>query len=209
MSAYAELPSKRESKVEAAMERAGAVAGTLGQGIGGGLREAGKALAAPKGTDVESLLDSTNLPAIDAQDPLQDLAHRLDREGDLWRNLAFRELANARWSHRMLQIVGGLMVVSSVGLAVLAGLGGLFGGSADRAVLIGVGALVLALGAAVFALVQSIVRRGQREALREALARADLAELRLHRVAVALAARSAAPEQTAEVLARLERDARG
>jgi hypothetical protein len=209
MSAYADLPSKRESKVEVAIERAGAVAGTLGEGIGGGLREASHALAAPRGTDVEALLESTDLPGIEAQDALADLAARLDREADLWRNLAFRELANARWSARILQVVGVVMVVATLTLAGLAGFGGLFGGSWERAALIGVGALVLAVGTGLVVAVQGLIRRSQRETLREALARADLAELRLHRVAIALAARHAAPETAGEVLARLERDARG
>jgi hypothetical protein len=209
MSAYAELPSKRKAKVERALERAGVIAGTIGDGIGGGLREASVALAAPKGSDVEGLIDSTDLPRIEVVDALRDLAARLDSESDLWRNLAFRELAHVRWTYRMLHAVGALMVVGSVALAVVAGLGALFGGSFERAGLLAAGVAVLAVGTGLFALVSSFVRRGQQETLREALARSDLAELRLHRVAIALAARSAAPEQAGEVLARLEREARG
>lgn len=209
MSAYAELPSKPGSKVDAALARAGVVAGSVGDGLGEGLREAQKALAGPKGTDVEGLLGRTNLPGVEGEDALLDLARRLDHEADLWRNLAFRELANARWSHRMLHVVAGLEVVSAVTLAVLAGLGALFGSSADRGILLAVGAGVLAVGAGLFAGMMALVRRGQRETLREALARADLAELRLHRVAIALAGRQVAPELAGELLARLERDARG
>lgn len=208
MSAYAELPTKRDSKKEA-LERASALAGSLGDGIGGGLREASKALAGPEGTDVQGLLASTNLPEIEGEDALRDLAARLDREGDLWRNLAFRELANARWTQKMLQVVAGLVLASAIGLAVLAGVAALFGAGGATALLVGAGAAVLATGTGLFVLVVAFVRRGQRETLREALARADLAELRLHRVAIALAARAATPDAISDVLARLERDARG
>ncbi|MBZ0121173.1 MAG: hypothetical protein K8H88_29530 [Sandaracinaceae bacterium] len=214
MSAYAKLPSqepetKPETRAAAALDQAEKIAGTLGKGIGGGLRDASQALSAPKGTDVEGLIGGTDLPELEGEDALRDLAARLDREGDLWRNLAFRELANARWTQKMLQIVAGLLVLATGGLAIVAAIGALFGAAPERAILIGAGALVLAVGTSLFALVVSLVRRGQRETVREALARADLAELRLHRVAISIAERQADPSQAKDVLAKLASEARG
>ncbi|MCC6877472.1 MAG: hypothetical protein IT378_24410 [Sandaracinaceae bacterium] len=214
MSAYAKLPSqepqtKPETRAAAALDQAEKIAGTLGKGIGGGLRDASQALGAPKGTDVEGLIGGTDLPELEGEDALRDLAARLDREGDLWRNLAFRELANARWTQKMLQIVAGLLVLVTGGLAIVAAIGALFGAAPERAILLGSGALVLAVGTLLFALIVSVVRRGQRETVREALARADLAELRLHRVAISIAERQADPSQAKDVLAKLASEARG
>ena len=51
------------------------------------------------------------------------------------------------------------------------------------------------------------VRRAQREVVKDALARADLAELRLHRVSIVLASRKLEGDGYAAALLRLERDA--
>jgi hypothetical protein len=209
MSAYAKLPSSSEAKVEAAIDQAEKIVGSLGKGIGGGLRDAKSALAGPKGADVEGLIDGTDLPALEGQDALSELASRLDREADLWRNLAFRELANARWTQKMLQVVAGSLVFATAGLAIVAAVAALFGAGPERAISIVSGAFVLAVGTLLFALVTSLVRRGQRETLREALSRADLAELRLHRIAIAIAERAADPSAAKDVLGKLASEARG
>lgn len=214
MSAYAKLPAGddegervvRESKVEEALGKAERIADRLGSGLGGGLRDASRALAAAG--DVEGLIEDAELPGIEPDDALRTLARRLDREADLWRSLAFSELKNVRLTDRVLQLGGGAFAASTMILALFAGLGALLGASGG-ALLIGTGAGALAVGALLFVGVALVLRRNQRDTLRAALGRADLAELRLHRVAVAMAARAAEPERAGEILLRLERDARG
>ncbi|MGZ3477348.1 MAG: hypothetical protein ACXWUG_28050, partial [Polyangiales bacterium] len=66
-----------------------------------------------------------------------------------------------------------------------------------------------ALGAMVTTWASASIRRSQREIVRDALARADLAELRLHRVALAMASVKADPDRAREALARLEKDVTG
>lgn len=214
MSAYAKLPTGddeesvvRESKVDEALGKAERIADRLGSGLGGGLRDASRALVAAGG-DVEGLIEDADLPSIEPEDALRTLARRLDREADLWRGLAFSELKNVRFTDRVLQIGGAAFAASTMILAAFAGLGAMLG-SGGGALLIGTGAGALAVGALLFVGVALVLRRNQRDTLRAALGRADLAELRLHRVAVAMAARAVEPERAGEILVRLERDVRG
>lgn len=213
MSAYAKLPAGddeesvvRESKVDEALGKAERIADRLGSGLGGGLRDASRALVAAGG-DVEGLVEDADLPSIEPDDALRTLARRLDREADLWRGLAFSELKSVRLTDRVLQMGGAAFAASTMILALFAGLGAMLGGGG--ALLIGTGAGALAVGALLFVGVALVLRRNQRDTLRAALGRADLAELRLHRVAVAMAARAAEPERAGEILVRLERDVRG
>jgi hypothetical protein len=158
---------------------------------------------------VAALIADTNLPEVEGEDPLAALAKRLDREADLWRNLAIRELAHVAWANR---IAHGASIVTMIGVVTLAGVaafGALIGGAGSRAVHVAAGALALAIGTVVVAWVCASIRKTQREIVRDALARADLAELRLHRVALAMAARTIDPERVRESLVRLERDVSG
>jgi hypothetical protein len=58
-------------------------------------------------------------------------------------------------------------------------------------------------------LVSASIRRTQREVVRDALLRADLAELRLHRIAIATASLNLDLERARETLVRLEKDVTG
>lgn len=225
MSSYAKLPEPEETpandpprgreRVEAALARAGKVAGSLGNGlrdagagvagsIGTGLREASAALRGPEGAEIEGLLSQTDLPDLSGDDPLRALAARLDREADLWRNLAFRELAQERWTNRIVQTVAVTVAAGAFVAAALAVLGAMVGAHGRVPLLLTSVGLLIAGGLGTVAVAHT-VRRSHREVLRNALARADLAELRLHRVAVALAARALDPGRAVEAL---ERDTR-
>jgi len=217
MSAYAKLPDTEpettadaaKKVAERALSNAGERASKVAQSVGQGLRRAGRELDAPANADLAALIADTNLPEVALDDALSTLARRLDREADLWRNLAMRELTQVAWANRISHLASTLTMV---GVLVLAGIGAfesLFSATSGRAVFLVVAAGVLALGALVATAVSASVRRSQREVVRDALVRADLAELRLHRIAVAMAASHAETPATREALARLERDVGG
>jgi hypothetical protein len=226
MSSYSRLPSEKEPKgapVDApprgegklaraqATETARAVAHTLGTGLRAGLTKAESALAAPKGTDIEGLLSETNLPELELDDPIASLAIRLDREGDLWRNFSLREIARLGWADRIAQTICILAVLADVALGVVAALAALVGGdnAPNKMILLGGAAAILSLGALVLAWVTRGIRRTRHSLAREALSRADVAELRLHRVGIVLGWRKQDVALYQEALARLERDANG
>jgi hypothetical protein len=176
--------------------------------IGEGLRRASDALVAPAAGDVEGLLSSADLPELDSPDPLNALSRRLDREADLWRALALRALARAGWADRFTQATAVLAALGCVALAVVAAVSGLFapGNPGARSLLLLTGGAVLVAGSTVVAWSAAGVRRAQHSIARDANRRADLAELRLHRIGAILATRQLVPEQLPEALARLEHD---
>jgi hypothetical protein len=191
------------SKVrEALQEGAGQVASV----IGGGLRRATAALSAPASSELDQLSSGTDLPEIAVEDALAALSVRLDREADFWRALALKAMSRAAWADRTSQFAAIVAVVGCAALAGITGLEAVFGGGSVRALLVLAGATALVLGSAAAALVSSSIRRGQREISREALARADIAEIRLHRVAVVLAIRNDDRGSLPEALKRLEKD---
>lgn len=205
MAKYAKLPdedsdapkSKKDSTEEVVRE------------VQKGLRVAKSAMVESPATSIEGLISQTNLPGLEGADPMRDLATRLDREADLWRNLAFREMARMAWSARFITGVAVLVVLSDLALAAVAGLGALFGAeqATGRALLVGVAAFVVTLALSVVPAIAIASRRGQQELVRAALSRADLAELRLHRVAIALDYKRMDEAKYLDALARLERDA--
>jgi hypothetical protein len=215
MSAYAKLPSDDDaregapvSKLDATLGKAGKVARNV---VGEGLRGTSAMLDDPRAGDIDSLLKQGDLPGIDGDRPLRELLRRLDAEADLWRGLAFRELAQTRSNTRLLRVVAIVVVVAELGLAAAAALGAAFGGSgtgARRSLILGAGSISLILALIAFAIVAHLARKGENEVMREALARADLAELRLHRITLALASIDAEPQKAGETLARLEAEAR-
>lgn len=200
MSAYSKLPSNDPENDP--LQKAERIAKA-------GLRRATRALEGPTGADVAALIADTNLPEIEGEDALSALARRLDREADLWRNLAIRELAHIAWANRIGHAASIVTILGIVCLAGVAAFGALFGAGGARAVLVGVGALALALGTLAVSWSASATRRSQREVVREALVRADLAELRLHRVALAIAAVKLDPTNAPSAIARLEKDVAG
>ncbi len=221
-SSWTELPSNNDSQDKpnededsddsvsaaelsaAALDEVRQLAGKLERGLQG----ASAALTPPQSSDLRALMSSVNLPAIQADDALQSLALRLDRESDYWRGLALRALTRAVWADRFTQAIAVLAAIGCVGLAITGGLGAAFGSGnlwARLALLLG-GTVMLAAGAAVVAISSAGVRRAQRSIGSDAQARADLAELRLQRVAVVLAARQHDEQLFVEALARLERE---
>jgi hypothetical protein len=194
--------------------RAGAAvrerASRAAQRVGEGIRRASGAFAAPTGAELEGLLAGVDLPEIGGDgDAVVGLAIRLDREADFWRGLALRSLARAAWADRVAQIIAVLAGIGGLALAVIGGLGALFGaaGEGGRALLVAAAAAALVVACLLVNLVSARVRRAQREVAREALARADLAELRLHRVSIVLALRKVEGAEYAAALLRLEHDA--
>lgn len=203
MAKYAKLPDD-----ESPSKKKGEETEEVVREVTRGLRVAKAAIAENATTSIEGLIGQTNLPGLDGDDPLHDLATRLDREADLWRNLAFREMARMAWSARFITGVAVLVVLSDLALAAVAGLGALFGAEASgRSILVGVAACVVTLALSVVPAIALASKRSQRELVQSALARADIAELRLHRVAIALAYKHADEAKYMEALTRLERDA--
>lgn len=213
MSAYAKLPDDTETNAKKLAERALSTAGDgasrVAQSVGRGLRRAGTELEGPTNVDLAALLNDTNLPELSLDDALGTLARRVDREADLWRNLAIRELAHIAWANRIAHLAS---TITMVGVLILAGIGAfesLFSATPARALFLVTAAGVLALGAIVANVASASVRRNQREVVRDALVRADLAELRLHRIAVAVASAQADGTKMRDALGKLERDVTG
>ncbi len=209
MSAYAKLPDDKrlsDTVARVALPLAQDVGNTVQTGLSGVSRE----LGAPAGADVAALIAEANLPEVAPEDALSSLARRLDREADLWRNLALRELAHVAWANRIAHLASVATMIGVLALATVAALLAFFGAAApERSLLLAVGALVLVMGAGAALWLSSSVRKSQREVVRDALVRADLAELRLHRIAVAMAAMAATTDGARTALARLERDVTG
>lgn len=176
--------------------------------LGESFDKARAALDTPAAPELESLYQSADLPALIATDPIGSLALRLDRESDLWRSLALRALARAAWADRIAQGAGVLAGIGAVALAVITGFGVLFGaGGVEGRLALMCGSLgALAVGVGLVSWTSRGIRRAQRDLAREALLRADLAELRLHRVGMVSAQLQVDPEAGKQALARLERD---
>jgi hypothetical protein len=208
MPKYAEVPD--ETREEGDDERTPRARDEALAEASRGLRQAARAVGAPRGTEVEALLGRTDLPALAGDDPLRELATRLDAEADLWRNLAFREMARSAWASKLVTGLAIVVLALDAGLAAVAALGALFGAEAgDRSLLVLTAGGLLTAALAVVMLVVHVNRRGERDLVRSALARADMAELRLHRLGVALAWRKADEARYLDALGRLEKDAAG
>lgn len=210
MPRYSDVPEDDAKEDRPKKKRAQEAAEITIAEVDRGVRRAARALAEPHGTEVEGLIGRTDLPALAGEDPLLELAERLDREADLWRNLAFREMARTAWSSRLLSALAIVVLVADGALGGIAALGALFGAEAgSRALLVLTAAGVVTAALGVVWLVVHGNRRAQADTVRAALSRADVAELRLHRLGVALAWRKADAAKYAEALARLEREAAG
>lgn len=176
--------------------------------LGEGFDRAKAALDSPAAPELEALYENTNLPPLVATDPIGSLAVRLDGEADLWRSLALRFFARAAWADRITQAAGVLAGLGAVALAVIAGVGALFGaGDVESRLGLMAGSLgALGAGAVLVTWISGTIRRAQRELAREAMLRADLAELRLHRVGALVALLQADPDAGKQALMRFERD---
>lgn len=194
------------------------VAKRVGAAFERGMTGVGQALEDPAAGVPGELLRQADLPELDSGNPLSSLAIRLDRESDLWRSVAMRQLARAAWMDR---IAISTSVVSLVGVMVLAAIaafralfasggGGLVGAGqgAGVALLLLVGALLVLLGSWRLTRAAGQIRAGQIAVAREALSRADVGELRLQRLAVLLETRGLDPEAYRAALRQLESEIR-
>lgn len=136
-------------------------------------------------------------------EPLFDLALRLDREADFHRTLAVRTLRPG--SGRLLALLSGFVALAGgTMLALAAGVRAFFGASIGDASFAEAAALSLVL--AVSAGVGLFMEGDQRRRAQAALARAELAERRLERIAAVLALKEHDPKRFGDALTRLERE---
>ncbi|UQA62192.1 hypothetical protein [Polyangium aurulentum] len=200
----AEVGAAIEGKISPVAERAA-------RALESGMSTASRAFEDPATSAMAAeLVAEAELPELGGEDALASLAKRLDRESDLFRGIAMRQLARAAWMDRLGVTGSAVSLVGVVVLAAIAGFRALFApdGAPLVAVLLGVGAALLLAGAMALGRTTARIRTGQSEAAREALGRADLAEARLHRVAALMEMRRADPERYRTALGELERDIR-
>lgn len=189
----------------------GPVASRVEDAVRSGVGSVEKALDDPGKNAAPEMHEQANLPEITRDDPLISLGARLDREADFWRGVAMRQLSRVAWMDR-LSISS--TVVLLIGVVVLASIGAFRALVASEAAvyvtaLLGASTLLLILGAATIQRATAKVRQGQLEVTREALARSDLAEARLHRLAAILEMRASDQEGYRTALRELESDMRG
>lgn len=196
-------PPKPKGLVDLLQEGADTVMG----GLGDGLEKAGAALATPENAEIAALLPATNLPELTVDGPLGMLATRLDREADLFRAVALRELARSGWVERIAQTVVVIAAACMAAVAATAVTLAVFGGSVDgRASLLVLAAFVVGAGGLGAALSAARMRATHAKLAREALDRARAVEDRLFRVGIAMEWRTAGATLYQDALARLERD---
>lgn len=193
------------------------VASRVGSAVTRGVDSVGRALEDPAASALAGeVLRQSDLPELEAGAALQSLALRLDREADLWRGIAMRQLARASWMERIAVSTAVFAFGGTLLLGAIAAFRALFargeeigaGGGGSVALLLCVGALLIAAGGLLAHRVASRVRQGQIDVAREALARGDLAELRLHRLALVLELRGQDAEAYRGALRQLEGEIR-
>ncbi len=217
-SALAEAKERATELGERAAEMGGKVAANVrpvadavSAGVKKGLGKVGDALRVDDAPVVSpELLTQADLPELGEGDPLLSLAKRLDREADFWRGVAMRQLGRAAWTERLGVSSSILLIVGGVVLASIAGFRALFAtkGGDSTAMLVGVGLGVLLASAVAVSSIASRLRKGQLESVRDATNRADLAERRIHHIAMLLELRAAGREGYVAALADLESDVR-
>lgn len=148
--------------------------------------------------------DDAALPDVLPGEPLADLAVRIDREADFWRAFAIRSLRPG--GPRNVAIAAAAI---GVGSAVVLGVVGAFGallGIESAGVDLLETAIALAALLLASVLMAAFVERTRRDAAARALARAEVAERRLERVAAILELKKTDEGRYRDALARLERD---
>jgi hypothetical protein len=202
------LPQKPKGLVELVHESAGEVIGGIGHGLERGFERAEAALATPESADVTALLASVDLPELPSDGPLGAIALRLDREADLFRGVALRELARVGWVSRIAQTVVVAAATCEVAVAVCAVVLAVFGGAGDgRFGLLLLAACIVGAAGLGVAASASRMRNAHARLADDALARARVIEDRLFRVGLTMEWRGAGTAFYQDALARLERDA--
>lgn len=182
--------------------------GDVIHGLGQGLERAGAALATPENADVTALLSAVDLPELTSDGPLGALALRLDREADLFRGVALRELARVGWVSRITQTMVVATATCAIAVAACAVMLAVFGGTIEgRLGLLLLAATVVGAAGVGVAAAAARTRTAHTQLAHDALARARVIEERLFRVGLTMEWRSAGPTLYQEALARLERDA--
>jgi len=176
-------------------------------GIGKSLEGASDALATPVGADLATLLPETDLPDIEAEGPLGKIARRLDREADLFRGLALRELARVAWTTRITQVVLIAAAIVEAAIAASVAVVAVLGGSADgRLSLFFMAASIVAAGAAGVVVTNTRARVAHAKLAEDALVQARRLEEKILRVALTLEWKGGGTTLYQDALARLERD---
>ncbi len=189
------------------------IAARLGTAVERGVTTVGRALedaTTGSGGEVES---AESLPALEGSAPLASLTARLEREAELWRGIAMRLYTRAAWLDRVAMLGGVGTFIGLLMLSIIAAFRALFadttgGNGLAVAVLLGIGAVLTAGGSFLLNRIAGRIRHGQIEVAREALSRADLCELRLHRIGVVLELRTVDAESYKACLSQLEAEIR-
>jgi hypothetical protein len=198
-----DVPQKPKGLAELVHEGAGSVM----EGLGHGLDRAGAALATPEGADLGALLAAVDLPELTSDGPLGNIALRLDREADLFRGVALRELSRIGWVERIAQTIVVAAAACELAVATCAVVLAVFGGPVEgRMGLLFLAASVVGAAGVGVAWSASRMRVAHTKLADDALGRARALEERLFRVGLAMEWRSAGPTLYQDALARLERD---
>lgn len=202
-------PLKPKGLVELVQERASSTLSGIGQGLERGFDRAGAALATPENADVTALLASVDLPELASDGPLGAIALRLDREADLFRGVALRELARVGWVSRIAQTMVVVAAACEIAVAACAVILAVFGSSAGdgRMGMLFLAACVVGVAGIGAAFSGAKMRATHATLADEALARARAIEDRLFRVGLTMEWKTAGPTLYQDALARLERDA--
>lgn len=199
---------KPKGLVELVHTGAGNVIEGLGQGLERSFERAGAALATPENADVTALLAAVDLPELAGDGPLGAIALRLDREADLFRGVALRELARVGWVSRIAQTMVVATATCAIAVAVCAVVLAIFGGAVEgRLGLLFLAAAIVGAAGVGVAASASRMRTAHARLADDALGRARAIEERLFRVGLTMEWRSAGPVLFQDALARLERDA--
>lgn len=198
-----DAPQKPKGLVELVHEGAGNVM----EGLGHGLDRAVAALATPEGAELTSLLAAVDLPELASEGPLGAIALRLDREADLFRGVALRELSRIGWVERVAQTIVVAAAACEAAVAATAVVLAVFGGPLEgRIGLLFLAATIVGLAGASAAWSASRTRVAHTKLAEAALGRARALEERLFRVGLTMEWKSAGPTLYQDALARLERD---
>lgn len=186
------------------------VASRVGTAVRAGIGSVERALDDPERSVSPELLKQADLPELEGGQPLASMAVRLDREADLWRTMAMRQLARAAWTDRLAVTSTLFALVAVLVLATIAGFRAMFAseGAVPIALLLLTATVLLIAGSLTIGRAWARVRHGQLEVARDALIRADLAEARLHRLAVLMEIRALDTQGYPASLHALEEDVR-
>jgi len=187
------------------------VAGRVGDAVRSGVGSVERALDDPATSQANELVEKANLPEISGDAPLVSLSTRLDREADFWRGISMRQLSRAAWMDRLSISGNVVLLVGIIVLSAISAFRAMFASDAALhvSVLLGVAALLLVMGSITIQRATVKVRQGQLDVMREALARSDLSEARIHRLAALIEMRTSDPEGYRTALRELESDMRG